>query len=341
MTTPREQFPKLVECIKGFRATYLAAAGAKLGLFEKIAAAPGITAEQLARDLGLHAPYVLTWCRTAHALGFLEADESGRLRIAPGFEPILAEPASPWYYGGALGLTVDYEARDLQQLPQIVRSGQAVPFQARGREFSEQVGAATAGLHTLVAKKLLPEIPGLGDRLHRGLRVLDVGCGCGGFLLTLARQFPGGRYTGVDVDRRALTSARKAIKAAGVARRVKVKAAGADGFPLKGPFDLITLVQVFHEIRPDLRATVLAECRRLIAADGWLVVLDETYPSTWADLRRPENSRPMLTAFSELAMGNVIPTREEQEGLLAGAGFTVTSRAAVGDGFTLLTVQPK
>ena len=341
MTTPREQFPKLVESVKGFRATYLAAAGVKLGLFGKIAASPGITGEQLARDLGLHTPYVLTWCRTAHALGFLEADEGGRLRVAPGFEPILAEPASPWYYGGALGLTVDYEAHDLQQLPQILSSGKAVPFQARGREFSEQVGTATAGLHTLVAKKILPEVPGLGDQLSRGLRALDVGCGCGGFLLALARQFPGGRYTGVDVDRRALTSARMAIKAAGGARRVKVKAAGPNGFPLKGPFDLITLVQVFHEIRPELRPMVLAECRRLIAPDGWLVILDETYPSSWADLRRPENSRPMLTAFSELAMGNVIPTREEQESLLAAAGFTVRSRATVGDGFTLLTVQPK
>ena len=341
MTTPREQFPKVVESIKGFRATYLMAAGVKLGLFEKIAASPGITADQLAAALHLHAPYILVWCRTAHALGFLEADEAGRLRIAPGFEPILAEPASPWYYGGALGLTVDYEADDLARLPEIFSSGKAVPFQARGREFSEQVGAATAGLHTLVAKKILPEVPGLGERLHRGLRALDVGCGCGGFLLALARQFPGGRYTGVDVDRRALTSARKAIKAAGFARRVKVKAAGANGFPVKGPFDLITLVQVFHEIRPDARPMVLAECRRLIAADGWLVVLDETYPSTWADLRRPENARPMLTAFSELAMGNVIPTREEQESLLAGAGFAVRGRAAVGDGFTLLTVQPK
>ena len=341
MTTPREQFPKLVECIRGFRATYLAAAGVKLGLFAKIAAAPGITAEQLAQALDLHAPYVLTWCRTAHALGFLEGDEAGRLRLAPGFEPILAEPASPWYYGGALGLTVDYEAHDLQRLPQILSSGRAVPFQARGREFSEQVGAATAGLHTLVAKKILPEVPGLGERLSRGLRALDVGCGCGGFLLALARQFPGGRYTGVDVDRRALTSARKAIQAAGFARRVKVKAAGANGFPVKGPFDLVTLVQVFHEIRPDLRPDVLGECRRLIAPEGWLVILDETYPSTWADLRRPENARPMLTAFSELAMGNVIPTREEQEALLAGAGFAVRSRATVGDGFTLLTVQPK
>ncbi len=341
MTTPREQFPKLVEYVRGFRATYLAAAGVKLGLFAKIAESPGITPEPLARALGLHAPYVLTWCRTAHALGFLDADEAGRLRLAAGFEPILAERSSPWYYGGALGLTVDYEADDLASLPEILRSGKAVLFQARGRNFSEQVGTATAGLHTLVARKILPEVPGLDEGLHRGLRALDVGCGCGGFLLALARAFPGGRYTGADVDRRALTSARKAIKGAGLGRRVKVMAVGPDGFPLKGPFDLITMIQVFHEIRPELRPGILRECRRLIAADGWLIILDETYPSTWADLRRPEHARPTLTAFSELGMGNVIPTREEQESLLAEARFVIRSRATVGDGFTLLTVHPK
>lgn len=341
MSTPREQLPRLIEHIKGLRATYLAAAGVKLGLFQKIHASPGILPEQLAQDLGLHPAFVLTWCRTAYAMGFLEADEAGHLRLSPGFEPILAEPASPWYYGGALGLVVDYETGDLGRFPDIARSGHVVPFQARGRGFSEQVGAATAGLHTLVARKLLPEVPGLGERLGRGLRGLDVGCGCGGFLLALARAFPAGRYTGLDVDRRALTSARKAIKAAGLARRVTIKSAGPEGFPMKGPFDLITLVQVFHEIRPDLRPGVLAECRRVVTPEGWLVILDETYPSTWVDLRVPENSRPVLTAFGELGMGNVIPTREEQESLLTAAGFAVRGRTVVGDGFTLLTAEAR
>jgi SAM-dependent methyltransferase len=341
MTTPREQLPRLLEQIKGFRATYLAAAGVKLGLFQKIAATPGITPDGLARALDLHPPYVLTWCRTAHALGFLEADEAGRLAVAPGFEPILAESGSPWYYGGALDLAVDHEAPELARLPETLRSGAAVPFQARGRAFSEQVGAATAGLHTLLARKVLPEVPGLGDRLEAGARVLDVGCGCGGFLLALAGRFPACRYVGVDLDRHALRKARQAIRAAGASRRVTVRAVAASALPLKGPFDLVTMVQVFHEIRPDLRAGVLAECRRVIAPDGWLVLLDETYPSTWADLRRPEHLRPTLTALSEMGMGNVIPTREEQESLLAGAGFGVGSRAMVGDGFTLLTALPR
>jgi ubiquinone/menaquinone biosynthesis C-methylase UbiE len=337
--TPREQLAKLLTYTRGFRATYLVSAGLKLGLFIRIKENPGPTTESLATALGLHLPYVSVWCRTAVALGFLEADEAGHLTLAPAFDQILADPASPWYYGGAVGLLVDYEADDLARHPAFFKSGEAHPFQSHGRAFSEQVGVATAGLHTLMARRALPGLPGMEERLHRGLRALDVGCGCGGFLLALAQAFPGGRYTGVDVDRRALASARKAIKARGLSRRVRVKAAGADGFPVKGPFDLITLVQVLHEIQPEVRATVLGECARHLARDGWLVILDETYPSSWAELRQPENWRPILTAYTELTWGNVLPTRLDQETLLADAGFVVRDRGVVGDGFTLLTAQ--
>ncbi|MBI4561502.1 MAG: methyltransferase domain-containing protein, partial [Candidatus Rokubacteria bacterium] len=307
--------------------------------FGKLAESPGIRAEALATDLGLHPPFVAVWCRTAYALGFLDADEEGRLRLAPGFDQLLAERASPWYYGGALGLVVDYEADDLSALDELLRSGRTVPFQARGRKFSEQVGEATAGLHTLAARKVLPGLPEMEERLHRGLKLLDVGCGCGGFLLALAQVFPAGKYVGVDVDRKALGVARKAVRAAGLTRRVRFQAAGTDGFGVRGPFDVMTLLQVLHEIRPELRAGILKECARLSTRAGWLVILDETYPSTWSDLRRPENSRPVMTAFSELSMGNVLPTREEQESLLAAAGFSLKTRTVVGDGFTLLTAQ--
>jgi SAM-dependent methyltransferase len=337
--TPREQLAKLLTYTRGFRATFLISTGLKLGLFRHVSENPGITPEALAAGLGLHPPYVSTWCRTACALGFLEADEAGHLTLAPAYDQILVDSESPWYYGGAVGLLVDYEADDLARHPAFFQSGAVHPFQSHGRAFSEQVGNATAGLHTLMVRRALPGVPGMEDRLRRGLRALDVGCGCGGFLLALARAFPSGRYTGVDVDRRALATARKAIKAAGLSRRVSVRMVGSNGLPVKGPFDLITLVQVLHEIRPDMRPTILGECARQIAPDGWLVILDETYPSSWAELRQPENWRPIVTAYTELTWGNVLPTRQEQEALLAGAGFVIRERGVVGDGFTLLTAQ--
>lgn len=337
--TPREQLARLLTYTRGFRATYLLSAGLKLGLFRRISERPGITPDDLAADLGVHPPYVSVWCRTACALGFLEAEEEGHLSLAPGYHQILVDNTSPWYYGGAIGLLVDFEAEDLASHPAYFKSGEVYPFQAHGRAFSEQVGNATKGLHTVLVRRALPGVPGMEERLHRGLRALDVGCGCGGFLLALAQAFPGGRYTGVDVDRRALATARKAIKGVGLSRRVSVKLAGPDGFPVRGPFDLVTLIQVLHEIQSELRPAVLAECARHIARDGWLVILDETYPSSWAELHQPENWRPILTAYTELTWGNVPLTQADQEALLAEAGFAVRDRSPFGEGFTLLTAQ--
>lgn len=337
--TPREQLAKLLTYTRGFRATYLISTGLKVGLFRRIHEQSGITPETLARELSLHLPYVAVWCRTAYALGLLEADESGHLTLAPAVDQILVDTASPWYYGGAVSLLVDHETDDLARQPEFFKSGEVFPFQAHGRAFSEQVGSATTGLHQVLVRRTLPEVPGMDEGLHRGLRALDVGCGCGGLLLALIRAFPAGRYIGVDTDRRALAAARKAIKAEGVSRRVSVKALGNGGFPVKGPFELITLIQVLHEIRPEARPTVLRECARHIAPDGWLVILDETYPSSWAELRQPEHLRPIFTAYTELTWGNVLPTRSDQDTLLAEAGLVARERSAFGDGFTLITAQ--
>ena len=48
----------------------------------------------------------------------------------------------------------------------------------------------------------------------------------------------------------------------------------------------------------------------------------------------------MQTGFEELTWGNVLPTREEQETLLAAAGFEgEIRRAVIGEGFTVLSAQ--
>lgn len=73
---------------------------------------------------------------------------------------------------------------------------------------------------------------------------------------------------------------------------------------------------------------------------GWLVIVDETYPSTLAETRQPEFRFPLQTGLEELMWGNVIPTREEQERLLRAAGLSGRiERSLMGEGFTLLATQ--
>ena len=88
------------------------------------------------------------------------------------------------------------------------------------------------------------------------------------------------------------------------------------------------------------RYSGLTSYRAIMRSDGWLLIIDETYPSTLADSRQPEFLFPVQTGFEELTWGNVLPTREEQETLLQSAGFTgKIARAIIGEGFTVLTVQ--
>src|SRR5215467_9346563 len=85
---------------------------------------------------------------------------------------------------------------------------------------------------------------------------------------------------------------------------------------------------------------VMNGCAQALRPGGWLVIIDETYPSTLAQARQPGFRFPLQTGFEELIWGNIIPTREEQERLLREAGFAgEIHRALVGEGFTLLSTQ--
>jgi len=60
--------------------------------------------------------------------------------------------------------------------------------------------------------------------------------------------------------------------------------------------------------------------------------------STPEQARAADYRFPVMTGFVELLWGNVLPTREEQEQLLRGAGLTgPLDRRVVGAGFTVLT----
>ncbi|MCA9402308.1 MAG: class I SAM-dependent methyltransferase [Candidatus Omnitrophica bacterium] len=51
---------------------------------------------------------------------------------------------------------------------------------------------------TPLVENLLPLVPGLIEKLERGISVLDVGCGRGKAMLALAERFPNSRFTGYD-----------------------------------------------------------------------------------------------------------------------------------------------
>ena len=116
---------------------------------------------------------------------------------------------------------------------------------------------------------LLAPVDGLVERLQDGCRVLEVGCGSGWALETLADAFPAPTFTGFDLDELALTMAGRRLDRFG--DRVVTRARDVmDLDPASA--DVVLAMDVVHDLPDPLGALVVV--RRALAADGILVVVE-------------------------------------------------------------------
>ncbi|MBM3569337.1 MAG: methyltransferase domain-containing protein [Alphaproteobacteria bacterium] len=337
--TADRQIALVWDYIKGFHAVHAIATGIETGLLERLATAGPTTAAALAAEKNLHPPYVAVWARTAVAYGLLDMDAAGTLVLAPFMKEVVASPQDPRYLGAYVMLVKRFMAGELERHPEFLKSGGTIPFQQHGRAFSAAIAATTGGLQAVLARKLLPGLPGMRAKLEAGARLLDVGCGTGGLMLTLAKAWPKLRCHGVEVDDHGLAEAHERIAAAGVDGRVTVERVGDDGPAESNAFDLAVMFEVLHEIPVAARPGVLTSTCRALKPGGALVILDETYPTDMAGLRSAEHALAVQTQYNEMVWGNVVPTAGEQEKLLADAGFETPNRSMLGGLFTVLLAE--
>jgi cyclopropane fatty-acyl-phospholipid synthase-like methyltransferase len=158
--------------------------------------------------------------------------------------------------------------------------------------------------------------------------------------MQLAKAFPRANVVGVDIDEESLALARGRIEKAGIVERAQARQGSVGATVAPSSVDAVVMVEVLHEIAPKVRASVINECAAALKPGGWMLIVDETYPSTLEELRKPEFRFPLMTGFEEMVWGNVLPTREEQEKLLRDAGLTgAIDRTVIGEGFTVLATR--
>lgn len=104
---------------------------------------------------------------------------------------------------------------------------------------------------------------------HQPGRAIDIGCGTGTNIITLAHA--GWSVTGVDFAPRAISLAKRKFRQAGVQAELKVSdATKLDG--ITGPFDLAFDLGCFHSIPQNVQPKYLDQLERILAPNGfWLM----------------------------------------------------------------------
>lgn len=304
--------------LRGLHATHYLDLGVRTGLFAALAKGPR-TADALAAEMGFHPPYVRGFCEMGHHLEIL--DRHGEAyALAPFMDRLLASPDDTCFLGGFprvhLSVADDYAA-----YAERLRTGAVHSYQEHSPSFLADVAGASRSLPKMFLDVAAQKLPGLVRRLEQGGRVLDVGCGAGYALVTLAERFPAVTGVGIEIEPVSAGMARGLVSAHGLAERLEVRGGWEPAADFEDAFDVATQFLVLHEIRPEAKQDVLARCARALRPGGTLVLFDEAYPEDEAAARDPIRGFAVVAQWFEMTWGNVINTRSEILGLIREAGL--------------------
>jgi ubiquinone/menaquinone biosynthesis C-methylase UbiE len=136
----------------------------------------------------------------------------------------------------------------------------------------------------------LCRVLGLGEALRRfeialldpesPSRVLEVGCGTGELLRSLARRFPRAALTGLDPDPEALTLAGDKLRRDGLEARLVPGRAESLPFAVSS-FDLVVSSLMIHHLPTTTKVQALRECRRVLDPGGTFLLVDFGPPRSW------------------------------------------------------------
>src|SRR5258708_978738 len=204
--------------LRGLHATHYLDLGVRMGLFSALAKRPR-SADALAKDLGLHPPYVRGFCEMGHHLEILDR-EGATYRLAPEMDRLLASPDDTYFLGGFPQVHLSVAAEDYRLYPELFRSGTVHPYQEHSSSFLEDLAGASRSLPRMFLDVAAQKLPDLVRRLEAGGRVLDVGCGAGHALATLAERFPSVTGVGIEIEPGSAEMARAPMRPRGLPGRI-------------------------------------------------------------------------------------------------------------------------
>ncbi|HTL70373.1 MAG TPA: cyclopropane-fatty-acyl-phospholipid synthase family protein [Candidatus Eisenbacteria bacterium] len=106
-------------------------------------------------------------------------------------------------------------------------------------------------------------------RVRAGDRVLEIGCGWGGFAVHAAKNY-GCRVTGITVSSEQFEYARRRVSEEGLSDRVEIRL--VDYRRLEGRFDKIVSIEMIEAVGHEFLDAYFLQCHRLLKKDGVLAI---------------------------------------------------------------------
>ncbi len=307
--------------------------GDRLGLYKELAKG-ALTSTELAQRTGTHERYVREWLANQGAGGYVDFDaQTQRWSLSPEQALCLADPNGPVDLPGAYNI-VEATFHALGRTLENFKTG-------KGMEWGEHHPCLfhgterffRAGYNANLITSWLPALDGVVEKLKRGAKVADIGCGHGASTVLMAKTYPKSTFIGYDYHAGSIQTARERAAAAGAAN-AKFEVADAVSYADQG-FDLIAFFDCLHDMGDPIG--VSRHARQALKNDGTAMIVEPFANDSLQDNLNPVG-RVMYGASSQIcvpvslarngpALGAQAGERRLREVVVTEGGFSRFRRA--------------
>src|ERR1700682_982297 len=195
--------------------------GRKLGLYQAMADLGACTSVALVEATGIRERYVREWLANQAAGGYVAYDPEKQTYALPPAQAMgLALDQSPIFMASAFEVAASFWL-DEDQIVETFRSGEGLGWHAHNhRLFCGTESFFRTGYRAHLVSEWLQPLDGVVERLKRGARVADIGCGHGASTILMAQAFPESSFIGLDYHDASIATARKRAAEQGVAAKI-------------------------------------------------------------------------------------------------------------------------
>jgi SAM-dependent methyltransferase len=284
--------------------------GDELGLYRELAKGR-LTPAELAQRTGTNERYVREWLGNQAAGGYVDYDaKSGCYFLNEEQALCLTDPKGPVDLPGAYMLVQDLfhvRARAVENF----RTG-------RGMEWGEHHPCLFHGTERFfrasynanLLDSWLPALDGVVEKLKRGGRGADVGCGHGASTILMAKAFPNAEFIGYDYHSPSIEVARERAQASNV-RNARFEVADAVSYAERD-LDFIAFFDCLHDMADPVGAA--RHARQALKADGNCMIVEP-----FAGDKVEDNLNPIGRAFYGASSLVCVPVSLARNGPALGA----------------------
>ncbi len=282
--------------VSGTMVSGMAYVGSKNGLFKLMDGRGAMTVQDVVSASGLNARYLEEWLKGMAAAEILDYDPQRQtFALPPEHAYFLNSEGTDHFMTGLYERVVSL----LGVAPQVAgffRDGGGIPFSEYSAEFHSISDKMNRGNYELRLPTVwMDEMPAVRDRLTRGGRGLDFGCGVGRPSIALAKAFPKSKFVGIDSHAGSIQTAQRLAREEGVEGRVSFLHQRIDDFADGQKFDFISACDCVHDLEDPLGT--LKKINALLAPDGTFFVIEPKVSD-----KLEENKSPIPVMFYGFSM---------------------------------------